>query len=54
MALDPENKPREFLIILVATGLRIFGNKPWDDSQHFDAAEKFVAEAEKRYGKLNP
>jgi hypothetical protein len=54
MPLNPEEKPREFLIILVATGLRIFGNKAWSDSEHFDAAEKFVAEAEKRYGKLNP
>jgi hypothetical protein len=54
MALDPENKPKEFLVILVATGIKIFGNKPWSDTDIFTAAEKFVAEAEQRYGKLNP
>lgn len=54
MALDPENKPREFLILLVATGLKIFGNKPWGPADYFIEAESFVAEAEKRYGRLNP
>ena len=54
MPLNPEEKPREFLIILVATGLKIFGNKPWSNEEHFQAAEQFVAVAEQRYGKLNP
>lgn len=54
MPLDPDKKPREFLVILLAAGLRVFGNKPWSDAEHFQAAEKFVAEAEQRYGKLNP
>lgn len=54
MALNPENKPREFLIILVAIGLCIFGNKSWSDAEYFDAAERFVSVAEQRYGKLNP
>jgi hypothetical protein len=53
MALNPEEKPKEFLIILVATGLRIFGS-PNSDEGYFVQAEKFVNEAEKRYGKLNP
>lgn len=54
MPLDPENKPREFLVVIVAAGLRVFGNKPWSDAEYFKAAESFVAEAEQRYGKLNP
>lgn len=54
MALDPEKKPREFLTIILATGLKIFANKPWADAEYFDAAEKFIQEAERRYGKLNP
>lgn len=54
MALDPENRPREFLTILVAAGLLLFGNKLWSTAEHFDAAEKFVKEAETRYGRMNP
>jgi hypothetical protein len=54
MPLNPDEKPKEFLIIILAVGLKVFGNKPWSDEQHFEAAEKFIAEAEKRYGKLNP
>jgi hypothetical protein len=53
MALNPDENPKEFLIIIVATGLRIFGNKPWSVEEHFEVAERFVEEAEKRYGKLN-
>lgn len=29
MALDPDNKPKEFLSILVATGFRLFGPATW-------------------------
>lgn len=54
MAFDPEQKPREFVALLVAAGLLIFGNKPWSMEQIFDSAERFVKEAEQRYGKLNP
>lgn len=54
MAVNPDEKPREFLAILVATGLRLFGHQAWTDEDRFNAAEKFVAEAERRYGKLNP
>lgn len=54
MALNPEEKPREFLILVVATGLKIFANKPWSNKEYFDAAESFVQEAERRYGRLDP
>jgi hypothetical protein len=54
MPLDPEQKPREFLTVLVAAGLLIFGNKPWSIEQCFDNAERFMGEAEKRVGRLNP
>jgi hypothetical protein len=54
MALNPDDKPKEFLTILVAAGLLIFGNKPWSVPDHFTHAEAFVAEVEKRYGRLNP
>lgn len=54
MPLDPDEKPREFLVLLVAMGLRIFGDKVAADAACFNAAESFVAEAENRYGKLNP
>jgi hypothetical protein len=52
MALDPNDKPKEFLILIVATGLKIFGNKPWSNKQYFEEAAAFVAEAEKHVGKL--
>jgi hypothetical protein len=45
MAINPDEKPREFAILILACGLRIFGNKPWSDAEHFEAAEKFVTEA---------
>lgn len=54
MALDPENKPKEFLTILVAAGLLIFGNRNWSIVETFGQAEAFVREAESRYGRLNP
>jgi len=54
VALNPDEKPKEFLTILLATGLKIFGGKSWENKDYFDAAEKFVAEAEMRYGKFNP
>lgn len=54
MPLNPDEKPKEFLTILLAVGLKIFGNKPWSDQEIFVAAEKFVRETEDRYGKLNP
>lgn len=54
MALDPETKPREFLTVLIAAGLFIFRQDITAAPQAFDAAEQFVAEAERRVGKINP
>lgn len=54
MPLDPDKKPREFLIIILAVGMKIFGNRPWSAAEHLDAAENFIDQVEKRYGKLNP
>lgn len=54
MPLDPDEKPREFLTVLVAAGLLIFRPNVNDDGDVFKAAEEFVAEAERRFGKLNP
>ncbi len=54
MPMDPDTNPREFLIIALAVGIKIFGNKPWSSAEHFQEAERFISEAESRYGKLNP
>jgi hypothetical protein len=53
MPLDPEDKPREFLIILLSVGLKVFANKPWSDDQICENAERFVSLLEQKYGKLN-
>jgi len=44
---------RKLLSIIVATGLKIFGNKSWSNADYFVEAENFVAEAERRHGKLD-
>lgn len=54
MALNPDEKPREFLIIILAVGMKILGNQSLSDEETFKQAESFIDEAEKRYGKLNP
>jgi hypothetical protein len=51
---DPDTKPREFLTVLVAAGLLIFRPTINGPSDAFDMADRFVTEAEKRVGKLNP
>lgn len=51
---DPDQKPREFLLVLVAASLLIFNSKIYGASEAFSAAEQFVSEAEKRVGRLNP
>lgn len=53
MPLDPDKNPKDFIVLIIAVGLKVFANKPWSDKEHFEAAERFVEEAEKRYGKLN-
>jgi hypothetical protein len=53
MPLDPDENPREFLTILLAMGMRMFRSGSGTDAQVFEDAEKFVAEAEKRYGPMN-
>jgi hypothetical protein len=53
MPLDPEEKPREFLIIILAVGLKIFGNKQWNKEDYFTEAQNFIDEAERRFGNLN-
>lgn len=54
MPLNPEDQPREFITVLVAAGLLIFSAKVNGPAEAFTTAEQFVAEAEKRVGKLNP
>lgn len=54
MPLDPDNKPREFITVLVAAGLLIFSAEVNGPADAFATAEQFVAETEKRVGKLNP
>ncbi len=54
MPMDMDTNPREFLIIVLAIGIKIFGNKPWSSAEHFQEAEKFIGEAESKYGRLNP
>ena len=54
MPLDPETQPRELITILVAAGMLIFRPGVSGPSEAFKAAEEFVAEAERRFGKLNP
>jgi hypothetical protein len=51
--LGPEKNPKELLTVLVAAALLIF--KTHNSSQEvLKVAEQFVAETEKRVGKLNP
>jgi hypothetical protein len=58
IVLDAEEKPREFLVICVATLVfALMPEKRGVGSRAqvaFTEAEDFVAEAERRYGKLNP
>jgi hypothetical protein len=54
MPLDPETKPKEFLTVLVAAGLLIFRPSVFGPTEAFKSAEEFVAEAERRTGKMNP
>ena len=54
MPLNPDEKPREFLMVLVAAGLMIFNQKIYGASEAFRAAQEFVAETEKHVGALNP
>jgi hypothetical protein len=54
MPFNPDEKPKEFLTVLVAAGLLIFQPKVFGTAEAFKLAEEFVAEAEKRTGKLNP
>ncbi len=54
MPLDPENKPREFLTVLVAAGLLIVRQNVLGAADAYKAAEEFVAGTERRIGKLNP
>lgn len=52
MPFDPDEKPREFLIILLAA-LR-FACRDDQPSICFRQAENFVEEVERRYGKIEP
>jgi len=52
MPLDPDSKPREFLIVLIAAGVFIF--KSVGPKEAFDKATEFVAEAEKLIGPIKP
>lgn len=54
MALDPDTKPKEFLTVIVAAGLFIFRPNVLGAEEAFRAAESFIAEAERRIGKINP
>jgi len=54
MPLDPDKNPKGFLTIIVAAGLLIFRQNVSGASEAFKAAEEFVAETERRFGKLNP
>lgn len=52
--LDPEEKPREFLTMLLAAGLMVFKTPSPTPENALDTAAEFVAAAEKRFGPLNP
>ena len=51
MALNPEDKPREFPILVIAALSFAFSEQT--PVNVFDEAEKFVEEAERRYGPVN-
>ena len=52
---DPDSNPREFLTLIIAAGLFIFRNAyNYGAADAFRAAEEFVAEAERRVGKIEP
>lgn len=51
-ALNPDDNPRAFLIVLVAAGLLIFNQKIGGADDAFRVADQFVAETERRFGRL--
>ncbi len=52
MKLDPDEEPKVFLTFLLAAGLKMFNQLPMSDSECFVRAEKFIEEAERRYGPI--
>lgn len=52
MAFNPDEKPREFLVLVIAA-FRFAMNLGIPPDIAFSHAEEFVAEAEKRYGPLD-
>ncbi len=52
--INPDEKPREFLITIIAAMRYVFAPQDLMPGAAFDEAEKFVAEAEARYGKISP
>jgi hypothetical protein len=49
-----EKNPKEALTILIAAGLLIFRDNVFGAEEAYKVAEQFVAETERRVGKLNP
>lgn len=54
MNLDPDKSPRDFLLTLVAAGIMIWKDQSVTASQAWTLAEQFVAEGERKLGKLTP
>jgi hypothetical protein len=50
VVLDPDDNPRAFLVTIIAALRHAVGNVPIEKA--FEDAEKFVSEAERRYGKI--
>jgi hypothetical protein len=53
MWFDPDENPRAFVTALVAMALLVFHRSAPFASEAWKKADEFVAEAEKRYGKLS-
>jgi hypothetical protein len=54
MALNnPDESPREFFVTVAAIGLRIFRSDCLSAEDAFNEAERLIAEAERRFGKLD-
>lgn len=52
--INPDEKPREFLITVIAAMRYVLAPQDLMPGAALDEVEKFVAEAERRYGKIEP
>ena len=54
MKFNPEEDPRGFLLFMVAAGLMVFQKPSPGAAASWKLAEEFIAETERRVGKIIP